>query len=551
MKKFLFLLVIGFLVQSCARVGSPVGGAKDTLAPKFIGSNIDTTRTHVPTNLKELRLDFDEYITLKEVTKNLIISPPIKKIKRILPSSLGNKYVLIQWEDSLKANTTYNFNFGNAVADLNEGNVLPYFNFAFSTGDKLDELYISGELSDGLKIRNPNSSDKKNYVVGLYKDSDSLDYRQKPYYIAKADEDGYFELNYLSPGEYRILAFEDSNQNSVYEPGTEPVSFNKEKISLTQSISGMKMKVFPSKKKLKQTEIKSVPGGLLMMFEGQPKKVDVISISDKLKEYKVNHTAKSDSVHIWFNAEKQKIGLEQNERLQFSYNADGKTDTVNTTYRFNKTQDFTISNTKSNVLPPNQSFVITGNLPIEKIQPEKWIMKSDSAAKDFSAKISEANPYQILISSAFDSGKKYELTIPRETVSSFFISLPKSYRFNFEIDKPENYGTFTLQLLNKPAQEFWIQFLNEKGDVMFQRLTENAQEKFTEVKPGTYYLRILVDNNGNGYWDEADLASNTYAEDAYLFKKTIEIRPLWENIETWDLSETSQIIEKASIETTK
>jgi hypothetical protein len=71
-----------------------------------------------------LRIDFDEYITLKDATKQLVISPPIKKIKKIIPSAMANKYILIQWEDTLKANTTYNFNFGNSIADNNEGNVL-------------------------------------------------------------------------------------------------------------------------------------------------------------------------------------------------------------------------------------------------------------------------------------------------------------------------------------------------------------------------------------------------------------------------------------------
>ena len=77
-------------------MGSPIGGTKDTLAPKVIGSNIDSSRVNVPRNIKELRIDFDEYITLKDMNKNLIISPPIKSIKRILPSTIGNTSLLIQ-----------------------------------------------------------------------------------------------------------------------------------------------------------------------------------------------------------------------------------------------------------------------------------------------------------------------------------------------------------------------------------------------------------------------------------------------------------------------
>ena len=98
MKKVLFYLLLLGTLYSCARVGSPNGGIKDSIPPQLVGSNIDTTRINVPRTIKQLRLDFNEYVTLKEVQKNLIISPPIK-YKRILPTTLGNKYVLVEWDE--------------------------------------------------------------------------------------------------------------------------------------------------------------------------------------------------------------------------------------------------------------------------------------------------------------------------------------------------------------------------------------------------------------------------------------------------------------------
>ena len=242
MKKLFLLLIINLLLFSCARVGNPNGGKRDSLAPKFLSSNIDTTRVNVSRNLKELRLDFDEYVNLKEINKNLRISPEIKKIKKILPSNLANKYILIQWEDSLKANTTYNFNFGNAIADNNEGNVLPYFNFAFSTGEKLDDLFVSGVVTDGMTFKKKNEDPKENkLVVGLYDAVENIDFKQKPNYITKVDEENYFEINYLKKGDYYIIAFDDENQNSVYDPGKEKVGFLKDKISLdSTSVRGLK-----------------------------------------------------------------------------------------------------------------------------------------------------------------------------------------------------------------------------------------------------------------------------------------------------------------------
>ena len=548
MKKIVFLFILNLILFSCARVGSPVGGDKDTIAPQVVGSNIDTSRVNVPRNIGELRIDFDEYITLKEINKNLIISPPIKKMKKILPSGMANKYLLIKWDDTLQANTTYSFNFGNAIVDNNEGNALKYYNFAFSTGDKIDDLYISGEVKS-LIANKETKTEEKNLVVGLYQVKDTMNYRQKPYYITKADPDGYFELNYLSPGKYRILAFEDTNANSVFDAGKENVGFLKDEIVLDQSISGLKINLYPSKKTLKYVEMKENPGGILMTFEGNPEMVKVLSLTEKLQDYKVTHTAKSDSVNIWFDAKKQNIGIAQSENLKFSYDNGAKKDTVSIFYRYNTKNEMTVSNSKGSLLPPNQGFAITSNYFIDKIQPEKWTLVSDSIKQDFTAKISENNPYEIQVKSAFKEGKKYSLTVPKETVSSFYESIQKSYRFDFEGDKTENYGSLTITIENPPTPIFWLQMLNESGDVIYSKYGKESQITFNSLKPGKYQLRILVDNNENGIWDTADFANGEFAEDVYILDKKIDIRPLWEIRETWNLATKTPI--PSSTEPTK
>ena len=536
MKKILFLFLFSLLLISCARVGSPVGGAKDTIPPKVIGSNIDTLRVNVPRDIKELRIDFDEYITLKEINKQLIISPPLKKMTKIIPSGMANKYLLIKWEDTLQANTTYNFNFGNAIVDNNESNALKYYNFAFSTGEKIDDFYISGELKS-LIANKEKKSEESSLVVGLYQEKDSMDYRQKPYYITKADPDGYFELNYLSPGNYRILAFEDSNANSVYDAGKENVGFLKEGIALDKSISGLNINLFPSKKALKYQEMKEVPGGILMTYEGNPAAVKVLSINEKLKDYKVTHSPKSDSIYIWFDAKKQNLGIDARENLKFSYDDGVKQDTISVFYRYNTKNEMTVSNTKGSVLAPTDDFVITSNYFIDKMQPEKWSLVSDSISQEFTAVISPNNSYEIVIKSNFKEGKKYSLTVPKETVSSFYESLLKSYRFDFESGKTEAYGTLSFTLKDAPTTKFWLQLLSENGNIAYSKYGNEAVVNFNSIKPGTYQPRILVDNNENGIWDSSDFSTGTFAEDVFLNPKKIEVRPLWEIRENWNLNE--------------
>lgn len=524
---------------SCARVGSPVGGAKDTLAPQLIGSNIDSARVNVPRDIKELRLDFDEYVTLNQVQKNLIISPPIKKIKKIIPSNLANKYVLIQWQDTLQANTTYNFNFANSIKDNNEGNVLPYFNFAFSTGETIDNLYISGLakiIAVNEKHETTSSTAEKNIVIGLYKASDSLNYKEKPYYITVADPDGYFELNYLSEGYYRLIAFEDTNANSLFDSGKEKVAFQKQDIHLTKSISGENLNLYPSEKKLNYVETKENPGGLLMLFEGNPEKVEITPLENKIKDYKISHRKYSDSVYIWFNAQKENVGIDKSEQLKWSYTIPQKSDTVSIFYRNNAKEEMSLSNNNGNILSPKQPFRITSNFAIDSLQTQKWTLVSDSVEIPFKADISKNNPFEITVNADFNAGKKYALTVPKTTVSSFYHQNEKSYRFDFEADKTENYGSLTLTLLNPPTHPFWLQLLNEKGEVKYQIYTQSNVIKFDVLKPDTYSLRILVDKNENGHWEGADFEKGTFAEDLFDFTKKIAARPLWDLNETWDLT---------------
>ncbi|MBF8457523.1 Ig-like domain-containing protein [Kaistella sp. G5-32] len=540
MKKIFFLLILSFLIFSCARVGSPVGGAKDTIPPKVVSTNIDSSRVNVPRNIKELRIDFDEYITLKDINKQLIISPPLKKMKKILPSGMANKYLLIKWDDTLQANTTYNFNFGNSIVDNNENNALKYYNFAFSTGDKIDDLYVSGELKSPI-ADTKNKTEETNLVVGLYQVKDSMDYRQKPYYINKADPDGYFELNYLSPGKYRLLAFEDTNSNSVYDAGKEKVGFLKDEIVLDKSISGLKVNLYPSKKPLKYQEMKEAPGGILMTFEGNPDAVKVLSVSEKLQDYKVTHSPKSDSINIWFDAKKQNLGIDTSENLKFSYDDGIKKDTVSVFYRYNKKNEMSVTNNSGNLLAPNEDFVITSNYFVDKIQPEKWTLVSDSIAQEFTAKIGDKNPYEIKIKSNFKEGKKYSLTVPKGTVSSFFENTTVSKRFDFEADKSEKYGSLIVTLQNAPAEKFWFQLLNESGIVAYSRYGKEETLTFKTLKPGKYQIRILVDNNENGIWDSADFKEGIFAEDVFVYAKKIEVRPLWEIRETWDIQAKEEI----------
>jgi hypothetical protein len=87
-------------------------------------------------------LVFDEYVKLKNVNKQLIVSPPFKNQPEILPTN-ASKTITIKIKDTLQPNTTYNLNFGQSIEDNNEGNPYQQFKYVFSTGTYIDSLKLN------------------------------------------------------------------------------------------------------------------------------------------------------------------------------------------------------------------------------------------------------------------------------------------------------------------------------------------------------------------------------------------------------------------------
>ena len=139
------------------------------------------------------------------------------------------------------------------------------------------------------------------------------------------------------------------------------------------------------------------------------------------------------------------------------------------------------------------------NKIITEIRPEKWILKEDSAVvRDFKVKISEDNSRKIKIESKFVNCKKYELIIPQGTMNTYYETLSKTYQFNFEVEKPENFGSVEFRLKEKPKNTFWLQLLNTQNDVKYSQRVDSQNVKFEALPPAKYTARILVDDNGNG-----------------------------------------------------
>ena len=213
--EFLFVLIFMILI-GCARIGSPAGGPMDEEPPKIRKSDPPNFTTEFQG--KNIEIQFDEYIRLDDVNQKLIISPPLQSRPQVRTKG---KSVLISIEDTLIENTTYTFNFNDAIVDNNEGNPLENFQFVFSTGSTLDSLILAGRVINAFNNEIPD-----NVVIVLYEDlSDSAIFKNQPLFLTKLNDKGQFLLRNLRAGTYQIYALQDENLNYIYDP-PEPVAFS-------------------------------------------------------------------------------------------------------------------------------------------------------------------------------------------------------------------------------------------------------------------------------------------------------------------------------------
>ena len=69
-----------------------------------------------------------------------------------------------------------------------------------------------------------------------------------------------------------------------------------------------------------------------------------------------------------------------------------------------------------------------------------------------------------------------------------------------------------------------LQLLNESDKPVKEAYAKNNQATFHYIKPGNYYLRLIVDDNDNGKWDTGDYATQRQPEAVYYYPRLSSVR---------------------------
>lgn len=534
-KKFLLLFIaFGLLFANCAKRGTISGGDKDTLAPVL---KISLPKNYT-TNFKDkvIKLTFDEYVKLKDVNKQLIISPPLEKAPRILPLNAA-KTVSVEFLEDLQPNTTYNLNFGQSIQDFNEGNPYKDFKYVFSTGAFIDSLQVEGSVKDALSKQKDKDLSIMLYEVNE-KYTDSAVFKQNPRYITNsADTSGVFKIENIKAGKYVLVGLKDDNKNHRFDPKSEKIGFLNAPINLP-STEAFEIKLFQEVQVFKAYKpIQNSAASAYLGYDGDPKDLKVeLKRNKAIYPHKISKVTDKDSMILWFKP----IKLQKSEVDSL--------DVVVNNRKYNQSFTFKIRNQKADSLKINpiqskflgltEPISLKINIPLSKIDESKISI----TAKDTTQKI----PFKLIydemnLTIHLDFKKepltKYSLKMASGGLLDFFDHLNKKpILYEFETKNISDYGNLRLDVENVKQYPIIVELTDKNGVVQYSMIHEKPGTiNFELIKPDLYTLRIICDNNKNGIWDTGNYLQKLQPEEVIYFPKNIDIRANWDVQQTFIL----------------
>ncbi|SFC86236.1 Ig-like domain-containing protein [Algibacter pectinivorans] len=521
LSNFIFALIIGLVIISCANRGTPQGGPKDETPPRIVKSEPENYSTNFKGD--EIKVYFDEYIKIKDIKKQLIISPPMNTPPDVSPLSGGSKYITIKIYDTLQPNTTYAFNFGNSITDNNEGNPYPYYRYVLSTGDYIDSLSVKGNIVDALKKK------PETFVnVALYEvDStfrDSVVYKAAPKYITNTlDSITTFSIDNLKPGKYLLMALKDGNGDNKFQQKTDQIAFHKNYIEVpTDSLYTLRL--FNETLDFKATRPRLIAGEKIAFgFEGDYNgmQIDLLSDTPSDFEYRITKDPTKDSLNYWY-----KPKFETDSLLFKVSNTDYEKEF---TVRLSKKDKDTlvIGASPSGNIDYDEDFKIAGSTPLTKMDVSKISMiDKDSTIVSFKTDFDTLNNAYLF---KFDKTEdnNYKIKILPEAFEDFYGDKNKdTLNLSLRTKKASDFGYVRFTIVNA-TYPLIIQLTDKKGEVKEERYaTEAGTVDFLNIAAGMYSIRVVHDANSNGMYDTGNYLKKIQPEKISHFQE-IEIRADW------------------------
>lgn len=577
--KYVILAMLGLLLWSCATPVSPTGGPKDVTPPEVVTTT--PPNGSVLFSGKEIAITFNEFVQVKELNNQMIISPPLKEMPDAI---LRRKTLHLTFKEPLRPNSTYNIFFGKGIADLTEGNALDNFTFSFATGPVLDSLSMEGKVLDAFSM----APVKETFVMLYDSIYDSVPYLSRPYYLARTEEDGSFRLRNLRQGRYLLFALGDKNNNYLYDSPAEPIAFLDSLVQpqyrmikplmVSDTIAGDTLNnpdtlkpMVPDSLADKQTfgTPPQFTDYTLYQFQ-EADSVQRLLKSTLLRQNVVNfafrypvkgltfkplnsgfsaqwnfigYNTVGDTVTLWIpepGADTLSVEVTENSVITDTLHIalkpaprgrPGRQTTAVTE------QKFSFRNSLASLrIKPGYPLVLTFNDPIFSMDTSLITLMSDSVEVMPQFRFTDSLHMRLSISHPWKEEHRYRLTVPDSAFVDIFGKGNDSTTLAFTPYKEAETGLIQLSITTPEGTntDYIIQLLGDKQNLIEQRIiSSDTTLLFNYLLPKTYKFKVIYDRNRNGRWDSGSYLRKIQPEKVDFFSKPFELRANWTMEEEW------------------
>lgn len=518
--RILFLLLISVLFTSCAKRGFITGGMKDTLAPVLRLSEPKNFSTNFKGNV--IKLQFDEYVKLKDVNKQLIISPPMK-IQPLISPMVASKEIKITIKDTLLENTTYSFNFGKSIQDNNEGNPYQQFKYVFSTGTYIDSLELRGTIKDAFDLKTDNFVSVMLYEKNE-KFNDSIIYKEVPRYITNTlDSSKTFKLENLKEGNYLLVALKDANSNNKFDPKSDKIAFFNETITVPSEFA-YELELFKEVLPFKPSKPSQASGNRIVMgYEGKTDNLKTeLKNGNEIIPTIITPFEGKDSVQIWFKPIKA-------DSLSLKINRNDFEKEFTLKMKNQRKDTLSIKPKQSGTLHFREKFTLSSTIPLIKIDESKIkLINKDSSTVAFSTKYDEIKQ-EVEIDFKKEPLEKYSFTLEKGALIDYLERESDSTGYRVSTRDLGDYGNLRLTLEGIKSFPIIVELTNDKGTVLASAYSEGETVlDFDLLQPAVFTVRIIYDENKNKVWDTGSYLEKRQTEEVRYFPTPVEVRANWD-----------------------
>ena len=590
LKKIAFNILLGLAISafiySCANVGYPSGGPLDKTPPKVI----ETKPENYSLNFKggKIEIFFNEFVKLENINEKFVVSPPFEKTPLV---KLKGRSIYVKLEEELKENTTYTLDFGDGIVDNNEGNPLGEYQFVFSTGESIDSLSIKGKVDNAFNEQPV----EKSIVMAYLNTHDSVPLTTIPDYISLTDSAGYFQLNNLKAGTYKLFAIVDGNRDYLYNGPGEMIGYYSDLIIPTAHRFEQLDSISPDSLIIREMTALEPNNIHIRMFD-EENPLQYLTGYKRTRREKLEfefNTKRTDSLLIdfvdvdegtdWFLAEINKTRDTLSYWITDSaiYKRDTllaaleylKTDSLGNLVHFKDTVKMNFKTPKKakqskkkkkkiKIKKPQYNFNLktssTQNLN-ENLQlsfEEPLALINRDSIHFFQIKDTLQIPIDFKIERKPEKVLDYEVIIDWEPETQYAVQIDStafqniyglysdSFSGKINTREMEYYGKLFINVagVKKPTL---VQLMeNSKNEKVFQtqKIKSDQTVLFDYLDPKTYMIKVIEDDNDNGIWDAGNYEKGVQPEQVYYFRKELKVRSNWEVEDKIMIPEKSEVM---------